>query len=103
MNENIPEKTISSTAQKVKELRNQKRSHSWLQRYQRPIMAGISTLGLVITAYLTFVSFSQSSVACPTNACDVVLTSPYAKLFGLPLSLFGCLGYARLLLRSRPC
>ena len=97
MNENIPEKTISSTAQKVKELRNQKRSHSWLQRYQRPIMAGISTLGLVITAYLTFVSFSQSSVACPTNACDVVLTSPYAKLFGLPLSLFGCLGYASMI------
>jgi len=97
MNENIPEDPISSTAQKVKELRNQRRSHSWLQRYQRPIMAGISTLGLVITAYLTFVSFSQSSVACPTNACDVVLTSPYAKLFGLPLSLFGCLGYASMI------
>ncbi len=93
MNENIPEETISSTAQKVKELRKQQRSHTWLQRYQRPIMAGISTLGVVITAYLTFVSFSQSSVACPTNACDVVLTSPYAKLFGLPLSLFGCFGY----------
>ena len=97
MNENIPEDPISSTAQKVKELRNQRRSHSWLQRYQRPIMAGISTLGLVITAYLTFVSFSQSSVACPTNACVVVLTSPYAKLFGLPLSLFGCLGYASMI------
>lgn len=97
MNENLPEEPISSTAQKVKELRNQQRSHSWLQRYQRPIMAGIATLGLVITAYLTFVSFSQSSAACPTNACDIVLTSPYAKLFGLPLSLFGCLGYASMI------
>ena len=57
MNENIPEEPISSTAQKVKELRKQQRSHTWLQRYYRPIMAAISTLGLVITAYLTFVSF----------------------------------------------
>ena len=97
MNENIPEEPISSTAQQVKELRKQQRSHTWLQRYYRPIMAGISALGLVITAYLTFVSFSQSSVACPTNACDVVLTSPYAKVFGLPLSLFGCLGYASMI------
>ncbi len=97
MNENIPEETISSTAQKVKELRNQQRSHTWLQRYYRPIMASIATLGVVITAYLTFVSFSQSSAACPTNSCDIVLASPYAKVFGLPLSLFGCLGYASML------
>lgn len=97
MNENTPEEPISSTSQKVKELRKRQRSQTWLQRYSRPIMAGISALGLVITAYLTFVSFSQSSAACPTNACDVVLTSPYAKVFGLPLSLFGSLGYASMI------
>jgi hypothetical protein len=31
MNENIPEEPISSTAQQVKELRKQQRSHTWLQ------------------------------------------------------------------------
>ncbi len=96
MNDN-PEEPISSTNAKVKEFRENQRSQSWLKRYARPIMAGIATLGLAITVYLTFVSFSQSSAACPTNACDVVLTSPYAKVFGLPLSLFGSLGYASMI------
>lgn len=97
MNDNIPEEPISSTSAKVKEFREKQRSHGWLKRYARPIMAGIATLGLVITIYLTFVSFSQLSAACPTNACDIVLTSPYAKVFGLPLSLFGSLGYASMI------
>lgn len=97
MNENLPEEPISSTAQKIKELRKQQRSQTWLQRYSRPIMAGIATIGLAITAYLTYVSFSQLSAACPTNACDIVLASPYAKVFGLPLSLFGSFGYASMI------
>ncbi len=97
MNENIPEEPISSTSAKVKEFREKQRSLGWLHRYSRPIMAGIATIGLAITVYLTFVSFSQLSAACPTNACDIVLTSPYAKVFGLPLSLFGSLGYASMI------
>lgn len=97
MKENIPEEPISSTSRKIQEFRKQHRSQSWLQRYARPIMAGIATLGLVITIYLTVVSFSQSSAACPTKACDIVLTSAYAKVFGLPLSLFGSLGYGSMI------
>lgn len=87
----------SSTAEKMKEFRNRQRSQPWLHRYSRPIIAGIATLGVAITAYLTFVSFSQTSAACPTNSCDLVLSSPYAKVFGLPLSLFGCLGYGSMI------
>jgi uncharacterized membrane protein/glutaredoxin len=85
-----PTPLISETVQKA---RLRRRSQPWIHRYSRPIMAAIATLGAVITAYLAFVSFSQGAAACPTNSCDVVLSSPYAKVFGLPLSLFGCLGY----------
>ena len=71
----------------------QRHSTSWIHRYLRPMMAGIATIGAVGTAYLTIVKLTQGSAACPTSGCDVVLNSPYAEVFGLPLSLFGFLGY----------
>lgn len=65
----------------------------WIHRWSRPIMAGIATVGAVGTAYLTVTKLTQGTAACPTSGCDVVLSSPYATVFGLPLSLFGFLGY----------
>jgi uncharacterized membrane protein/glutaredoxin len=56
-------------------------------------MAGIATVGAVVTAYLTIVKFAQGSAVCPTKGCDLVLASPYATVFGLPLALFGFLAY----------
>lgn len=70
-----------------------KRSTPWIHRWSRPIMAGIATIGAVGTSYLTVVKLTQGTAACPTNGCDVVLSSPYATVFGLPLTLFGFLGY----------
>lgn len=57
-------------------------------------MAGIASVGAVVTGYLTIVKLTGDSTACPTNGCDVVLSSPYATVFGLPLALFGFLAYA---------
>lgn len=72
---------------------SRRRSTPWIYRWSRPIMAGIATIGAVGTAYLTVVKLTQGTAACPTSGCDVVLSSPYATVFGLPLSLFGFLGY----------
>lgn len=69
------------------------RSLPWIYRYSRPIMAGIATIGAAITAYLTAVKLSNGTAVCPIEGCDIVLSSPYAYVFGLPLSLFGLLGY----------
>ncbi|MBE9096803.1 vitamin K epoxide reductase family protein [Tychonema sp. LEGE 07203] len=69
------------------------RSMPWIHRYSRPLMAGIATIGAAITAYLTAVKLSQGTAVCPIEGCDIVLSSPYAYVFGLPLSLFGFLGY----------
>lgn len=74
------------------------RSIPWIHRWSRPIMAGIATVGAVVTAYLTVVKLTQGSAICPTNGCDIVLSSPYATVFGLPLALFGFLGYASMVL-----
>ena len=76
-----------------------RRQHSlpWIYRYSRPIMAGIASIGAAITAYLTAVKLSQGVVTCPIAGCDIVLSSPYAYVFGLPLSLFGFLGYVSMI------
>lgn len=68
-------------------------STPWIYRWSRPLIAGVATIGAVGTGYLTVVKLTQGTAACPTGGCDVVLSSPYATVFGLPLTLFGFLGY----------
>jgi uncharacterized membrane protein len=53
---------------------------------------------MVLTAYLTWTAFSGAAPqGCAAGGgCDVVLSSQWAKLLGLPTSLWGFLGYAAL-------
>jgi uncharacterized membrane protein len=70
-----------------------RRPTPWLHRWSRLLIGGVAVLGALLTGYLTISALTKSSVACPTSGCDIVLTSKYASLFGLPLSLFGMLAY----------
>ncbi|MFM7424319.1 MAG: vitamin K epoxide reductase family protein [Elainella sp.] len=70
-----------------------KRSTPWIHRWSRPIMAGVATVGAVVTAYMTYTKLTGSKTACPIEGCNIVLSSPYANAFGLPLALFGLLAY----------
>ena len=74
-----------------------KRSIPWIHRWSRPLMAGIASVGAAVTGYLTIVKLTGNSTACPTNGCDLVLSSPYATVFGLPLALFGFFAYASMI------
>lgn len=74
-----------------------KRSTPWIHRWSRPLMAGIATIGAVVTAYLTITKLVGGEAACPTKGCDIVLSSPYATVLGLPLALFGFLAYASMI------
>jgi len=65
----------------------------WIHRWSRWIIAAIALMGAFGTAYLTVVKLMGESGVCPTGGCDIVLSSRYAEVFGLPLTLFGCLGY----------
>lgn len=71
-----------------------KRPIPWIYRWSRPLMVGIATVGAVVTGYLTVTKLAGDSAACPTSGCNIVLSSPYATVFGLPLTLFGFLAYA---------
>ncbi|AFY82697.1 vitamin K epoxide reductase family protein [Oscillatoria acuminata] len=71
-----------------------RRSTPWIYRWSRYLIGAIAVLGLLETAFLTVVEFTGSAAAvCPTTGCQIVLESEYAKIFGLPLTLFGFLGY----------
>jgi uncharacterized membrane protein len=75
-----------------------RRSTPWIHRYSRPLIGGISIVGAILTGYLTVTKLTGGSVTCSAEAagsggCSGVLNSAYATVFGLPLSLFGCLAY----------
>lgn len=76
-----------------KGLASRRRSTPWIHRWSRPIIGAIALLGAINTAYLTITRLTNSSTVCPTSGCEQVLASPYATVFGQPLSLFGFLAY----------
>jgi uncharacterized membrane protein len=81
-----------------------KRSTPWRYRWSCPIIASIATLGAVVTAYLLHSKLTGNATAFPTQGCDVVLSSPYVTVFGLPLTLFGFLAYASMAIFAiAPC
>lgn len=72
---------------------SRRRNTPWIHRWARPIIGAIAVLGAINTAYLTISKLTRAAAACPTSGCERVLESPYATLFGLPLSLFGLVAY----------
>jgi uncharacterized membrane protein len=75
-----------------------RRSLPWIYRWSRPLIGAISIAGAILTAYLTITKLAGSSPVCSADAtagsgCGGVLNSPYATVFGLPLSLIGLLAY----------
>jgi uncharacterized membrane protein/glutaredoxin len=62
-----------------------------------PLLA-VSSLGIALTGYLTWAAMSGGAVqGCAAGGgCDIVLSSRWATLLGVPTSLWGLLGYAAL-------
>jgi uncharacterized membrane protein len=51
-------------------------------------------LGLGISSYLAYVEISRVEAVCgPIGECNIVQSSPYAQLFGIPIAVFGVLFY----------
>jgi len=69
---------------------------------QRPspnwLLLAVASLGIALTGYLSWTAFTGSTVqGCPAGGgCEIVLTSRWATLFGLPTSFWGLLAYTGL-------
>jgi uncharacterized membrane protein len=62
-----------------------------------PIFA-LAVIGMGLSGYLTYSAWTLNQLAGCTegSACDIVLSSPWATLFGMPTSFWGFLTYALL-------
>jgi uncharacterized membrane protein len=58
----------------------------------------ISLIGLGVSIYLAYVEINQVVAVCgPIGHCNLVQSSEYAKLFGLPIAVWGMLNYVTLI------
>ncbi len=66
-------------------------------------ISALSGVGFLICLYLTAVYYTTGGAGTYCGQgweCDAVLNSRYSKMFGLPASLFGTIGYAALALSN---
>jgi uncharacterized membrane protein len=64
----------------------------------RRVMIGLTALGLLLAAYLTYVHYAGIKPACTAGqACIKVQTSQWSKLDGVPVALIGLIGYVAIL------
>lgn len=61
---------------------------------QTPLILGLVALGLAVAGYLAYVETAQVTAVCgPIGECNLVQSSTYARLFGIPVALFGVGSY----------
>jgi uncharacterized membrane protein len=64
-----------------------------------PVAAVLAAAGIGIAAYLTVVHYAHQPIACSSiGDCELVNSSRYAKLGGVPVALMGLVSYATMLL-----
>lgn len=62
-------------------------------------LLGVGLLGFVDAAYLTLKHYTKGDLACSVTAgCDVVTTSAYSEILGVPVALLGALYYLAMVL-----
>jgi uncharacterized membrane protein/glutaredoxin len=74
---------------------NRNRSLPWIYQKSRWLIGAIALLGLALTTYLTLIKLTGNSALCLAggDGCNIALSSAYATVFGLPLSLYGVVAY----------
>lgn len=77
-------------------MRRRRQEATWIHKWSRPLIGAIATIGALGTGYLTAARLLNTSAACGSG-CGKVLSSAWATVFGLPLTLFGCLAYLSML------
>ncbi|MGB7485441.1 MAG: vitamin K epoxide reductase family protein [Phormidesmis sp.] len=77
-------------------MRRRRQETLWIHKWSRPIIGAIAAVGASGTGYLTAMRLMNTSAACGSG-CGKVLSSAWATIFGLPLTLFGCLAYLSML------
>jgi uncharacterized membrane protein len=64
------------------------------------ILLALSMIGVGITAYLSYFQYLNLIPSCAISGCEIVLTSVYSKMFGIPWSYYGLVYYVYMLALS---
>ena len=64
-------------------------------RSLRLAMIALTVIGIGVAAYLTYIHYAGIKPLCGRNGggCEIVQTSVYSKLAGVPVALIGLIGY----------
>lgn len=49
----------------------------------------LAMVGLALSAYLSYVHYNLDALVCGTGSCELVQTSEYSEMFGIPIALLG--------------
>jgi uncharacterized membrane protein len=62
-------------------------------------MIALTVVGLGVATYLTVIHYAGINPLCGRNGggCEIVQTSEYSKLVGVPVALIGLIGYVAIL------
>jgi uncharacterized membrane protein len=68
-------------------------------RALRITMIAITLIGLGVASYLTYIHYAGIKPLCGRNGggCEIVQTSEYSKLVGVPVALIGLIGYVAIM------
>lgn len=68
-------------------------------RTLRTTLLVLTLLGVGVASYLTYVHYAGIKPLCGRNGggCEIVQTSEYSKLAGVPVALIGLIGYVAIL------
>ncbi len=89
---------MGRAAKKQRSSKNQSRMQNRLRAGPNQLLLWLALLGMVLAGYLTLTTWTgQTAAGCSVGGgCDQVLSSPWAKLFGLPTAFWGFLLYLSL-------
>jgi uncharacterized membrane protein len=63
----------------------------------RRLTAALALVGLGIASYLTYVRYTGGTYACTSGGCELVQSSKYSAVAGVPVAVVGLVGYALIL------
>src|SRR5438445_13092988 len=68
-------------------------------RSLRLAMIVLAVIGVGVATYLTYIHYAGIKPLCGRNGggCEIVQTSEYSKLAGVPVALIGLIGYVAIL------
>ena len=68
-------------------------------RALRITLLALTVLGVGVATYLTYIHYAGIKPLCGRNGggCEIVQTSEYSKLAGVPVALIGLIGYVAIL------